>query len=162
MDNLEWATQEENCSHFRRESQKSGGKTSGRHGKLYKDQECIGEFYSLQQAKQYVKKHYACSLSTIGTINVNYKNKLVFIRNDNPVDPTQFWTQHELAIQQFLINQAITIKQTKGCACDLYENDKFIKRFKSIREANEYAQCCFKASNDYKCKNKRLIMCNKM
>lgn len=90
VENLEWVTQKENCSHYRSMLKPKKSKTSGCAGILYKGTDKLGEFRSLQQAKIYVKENFGCTLSTIGNANVNKRHGLVYIRHESNLGPLDY------------------------------------------------------------------------
>lgn len=153
IENLEWVTQSENCSHYRNLPVKKVSKTSGREGKLYHMTKYIGHFRSLQQAKEYCKMNFNCSLSTEGERNINIKNKLFFIRDTSEQNIDDVWNEY-LIHQSFVSSQIIeNIKSTKGISGVVYDGDNFLGSFASIREAQDFLHCCFKKrGNVYRCR----------
>lgn len=148
LDNLEWVTSSENVIHAKKNCKRKS-KTSSNSGVLYNDKNKVKEFYSLQQAKIYCKKYFHCSLSTIGNLNVNWKNKLVFIRiqNISSFNPEDFWESHDKLTDIYKkehIEQNINLKGSNGI---IYKENDYIGKASSIREASRIIGANFKKTN---------------
>lgn len=148
VENLEWVTQSENCSHYRDVLPVCETNTSGRHGVLYKETTPIGKFRSLQQAKEYCKKHYGCSLSTVGTTNINTEKHLFFIRNSSEENIDDVWNSF-LEQQQIIKKQVVMrVKQTKGTGGYVIKDGVNVGFYMSVREAIANIQHDFKKKGD--------------
>ena len=120
---------------------------------MYKDKTPIKSFYSLQQAKIYCKEKYRCSLQTSGLLNVNYSQKLLFVRDDNIIDIHDFWETHQINMKCQKDKHKQQNKDLKGFNCYLYKDDVLIGQYQSIREAEKIAHHCFKKEKKYTYKN---------
>lgn len=149
LDNLEWVTSSENVRHAKKNCERKS-KTSSNSGVLYRNEEKIQCFDSLQQAKIYCKEVYNCCLSTIGCLNVNWKNKLVFIRTIgiDTFNPTNFWKSHEGKIDLDKQKHIKQNKELKGLKGSIYRKDTYVGSAISIREASKKIGANFKKTND--------------
>lgn len=138
VENLEWVSQSENCSHFRNAVMNKAGKTSGHSGKLYKDGIFIKWFRSLQQAKKFVKEIYNSNLSTQGTLNENIKTNLVFLRDNENITINQYLLLLTRRKRINMLKNIKHIKKDKGQSGNLFLNGIKVSHFDSIRSVNIY------------------------
>ena len=159
VQNLEWATQEENCSHFREQPVVCPSKTSSCSGTLYHRKTPIAKCRSLVQARKYCKKVFNCSLTLINGVEMNKAHDLIFYRDTEQRSFEQFLSDissYKESVSEELISR---LKREKGFAGYVVENDEVLGYFNSIREANEYFGCDFKKRGSiYKSGNKTYII----
>lgn len=144
VDNLEWVTANENCSHYRNLPVKNHTKTSGRAGTLYHETTPIGKFRSLQQAKEYCKRNFGCSLSTEGPKNINTANHLFYLRDTDPSSIDDVWaefTAHRIQMKRLV---SASNKRLRGFGGIVYDGDIVLGYYNSVREANSAFSCDFK------------------
>ena len=149
VDNLEWVTANENCSHYRNLPVKTHTQTSGRAGTLYHETTPIGTFRSLQQAKEYCKKNFGCSLSTDGSKNINTANHVFYIRDTCSCLIEDVWADfvaHRLRARELV---SASNKHLRGFGGTVYNGDVIVGRYNSIREANHAFSCDFKKKHGF-------------
>lgn len=146
--NLEWVTASENVLHAKYSPHKEN-KTSVKSGTLYHGVEAIIYCKSLTEAKNYCKTFYNRSLCTYGKLNINFEEKLVYVRDDNPIDDLNvFWENQKLRIENSLTKQKLLNKQRRGTCGKLYCGTEFISSFQSLRDAISYLGHDLKRKND--------------
>lgn len=148
VNNLEWVNQEENCNHYRSNVYNTKGKTSGHSGTLYKNGNTIMSFRSLQQAKLFCKRHYNCTLSTNSTINENIKHNLVYLRDNENISIDSYLQKLRDRKKLNKEKNKIKNKAEKGYTGTLYKDNKPIKKFNSIREAETFIGHVFRKKKD--------------
>lgn len=149
VNNLEWVTANENCSHYRNLPVNIDTQTSGRSGSLYHELHFIGRFRSLQQAKLYCKTHYSCSLSTAGTTNINTRHHLFYLRDSIGTSIDEVWADFlakQNSIEKEVSDRNKTQKGIGGC---VYNGPACLGNYRSIREANKTFQCDFKKKGSF-------------
>ena len=148
VENLEWVTQSENCSHYRDIHPQKETNTSGRYGTLYHEKTEIGRFRSLQQAKIFCKKNYGCSLSTVGTTNINTKAHLFYIRDSSNKSIDEIWA--DCLEDQDKVRKTVVanIKRTRGTSGYVMQNNAYVGSFNSVREAAAAVQHDFRKSGN--------------
>lgn len=135
--NLEWTTPAENVLHAKNHCKRKT-KTSSNSGILYLKTTPVGYFHSLQQAKSYCLKNYNCSLCTIGRLNANWKNNLIYVRNDEPAfDINEFWARREKEVLFLKKKQDFCNKTQKGTSGVLLIEGVPSRSFPSIRSVEK-------------------------
>lgn len=159
VSNLEWATPSENVLHAKHNC-KNKSKTSSNAGTLYLKTKAIGHFNSLQQAKKYCINTYNCTLCTLGKCNANWRQDLVFIRDEETdFDIEKFWQQRKEDVERLKKEQDCRNKVQKGVPGFLYIDTVLIGRVPSINAAEAEYNIFFRKQDDliYTAKQEKYI-----
>ena len=151
VQNLAWCTGAQNSSKYRDSIPKAHTQTSGRWGVLYHNTLSIRRFRSLQQAKIWCRDNYHCALQTNGRLNVNYSHRLIFVRDDNPLNVNAFWHQYDQHVSVYKGEHVQRNKKVLGKPCSVLLNgsNELIGCYASISEASKAVNVQFSLRNNY-------------